>query len=90
MAKSKKSSKNKNLPKIYAKKARSSILISDTKTIFNYLWLIFTKVLIFWYFNLEYHIWIKTNTSSYIINDLLSQLVFETKLNKIVTKTNLG
>ena len=39
-----------------AKKAKSNILTSIVKESFTYLWLDFTKILIFCYFNLKYYI----------------------------------
>ena len=53
----------------------------------------FTKTLIFWHFDPEYHIQIKTNTSSYAIDRVLSQLTsdqvtLDSKSNS--TKCNLG
>lgn len=40
----------------------------------NFIWLriMFTKALILYHFNLEYHIWIETNTFSFAIGKLLS------------------
>ena len=32
----------------------------------------FIKALILYYFDLKYHIWIKINISSYVINEILS------------------
>ena len=46
LAKSKKPLKNRNSSKFNTKKARSRFLTFNTKTIFNCLWLIFTKTLI--------------------------------------------
>ena len=51
-----KSSKNRNLPKFNTKKCTPSFLTPETKKTFNYLWLIFTKALILWYFNPKCHI----------------------------------
>ena len=39
--------KSKNSPSIDAKKNRPSFLIPNVRTIFNYLWLAFIKILIF-------------------------------------------
>ena len=48
LAKSRKMlSKKKNLPNFNTKKAGLNFLIFNTKIIFNYLWLVFTKTLIF-------------------------------------------
>ena len=49
-------------------------LIFNAKKTFNNLKQAFIKALIFWYFNLESHVWIKINASSYTINKILSQL----------------
>lgn len=35
---------------------------------------IFIKILIFYYFNLEYYIWTKINISKYVIDEILNQL----------------
>ena len=48
--------KNKNLLKFNAKKAGSNFLTPGTKTIFYYLYLIFIKILIIKFFDLEYYI----------------------------------
>ena len=55
-AKPKKPSKSGNLPNFYAKKAGPSFLTPKAKTIFNYLWFVFTKAPILWHFDPEYHI----------------------------------
>ena len=52
--------------------AGSKFLTPDTKTAFYYLRLAFTKALIFWHFDLECHIWIKTDILSYAIDEVLS------------------
>ena len=57
---------------------------------FNYLQLAFIIALILWYFNLKYYIWIKTNALGYTINNMLSQLIFGTSLNIVITKTDMG
>ena len=84
----KKLSKNKNLPNFGTTEARPRFLTSNTKNIFNYLQLPFTRVLILLYFNPKYYIWIETNALSYTISGIWSQLTFGTSLNKVVTKTN--
>ena len=50
-------------------------LTSGTKKIFKQLKEVITKVLIFWHFNLEYHIQIEINTSGYAIGGVLTQLI---------------
>ena len=72
-AKSKKElSKSWNLSKFDAKENAPSFFTPNTKTAFNYLWLAFTKALIFQYFDAECHIRIKTDVSSYSISGVLS------------------
>ena len=51
-----KSSKSRNSPKFNAQKNRPSFLILKARAAFNYLWLAFTKILIFLYFDLECYI----------------------------------
>ena len=58
--------------------------------VFNQLQLVFNKTPILWHFNLEYYIWIQTNTSSYDISVVLNLLIFKITLDGIVTKTNLS
>ena len=89
MPKSKKPSKNKNLPKNNIKR-ESNFLIFDIKTVFNYLKLDFTKFPIFYHFDLECYIQIEINLLDYVISGVLSQLASRTNLDKVVTKTNLG
>ena len=48
------------------------------------------KAPIFQLFDLKCHIQIKTNTFGYTIGGVLSQLILETSLNKIVAKADLG
>ena len=86
----KKLSKSGNLHHFDAKKNGPSFLTPDIRMAFNYLWLTFTKALILGHFDPESPIWIEADVSGYVIDDVLSQLVFETRPNKIVTKTNLG
>ena len=50
----------------------------------------FFKALIHHHFDLESHIRIETDASSYAINGILSQLSSKTRPDKIVTKNNLG
>ena len=54
-----------------------NFLIPNAKIIFNHLLLAFIKALIFQHFDLESHIWIKTDTSGYARNKVLSQLNFD-------------
>ena len=55
---------------------------------FNHLLLTFIKAPILWHFDPEYHIQIEINASNYAIDSMLSQFVFEIRLNKVVTKTH--
>ena len=48
------------------------ILTPSAKEDFNQLKQTFTKAPIFWYLDLEYHIWIETNALSYAIGRILS------------------
>ena len=50
----------------------SSYFISDTKKTFNHLWYTFTQEPILQHFGLEWHIWIETNISGYVISKVLS------------------
>ena len=51
-------------------------LILYVKEAFNQLRQAFTKALILWHFDPEYHIQIKTDASGYAIWKILSQLIF--------------
>ena len=68
----KKSLKSGNLSNFDAKKNKSSFLTSDARMTFNHLWLVFTKTLILWHFDLGCYIWSETNASSYAISGILS------------------
>ena len=72
LAKSKKPSKSGNLFNFNGKEADLSFLIPKARIAFNRLQLAFTKAPILWYFDLQCHIWIKTNTLGYAISDVLS------------------
>ena len=86
----KKLSTNRNSPNFGATKAELSFLTSDARTAFNHWRLAFIKAPIFWYFDLECHIWIETDISGYAIGGVLSQLTSGTSSDKVVTKANLG
>ena len=90
LAKSKKQSKSRNLLKFNATEAGLSFLTSKARAAVNRLRLAFTKAPIFRYFDPEYHIWIETNASGYVIGGILSQLASGTSLDRVVTKTDLG
>lgn len=79
LAKSKKSDllkfKKTNLLKNFVINiVETDFLIFRAKKAFIYLWQTFTNILILKYFNLEYHIYIETNTLRYVISRVLSQI----------------
>ena len=88
--KPKKPSKSWNSPNFGAMESRPNFLIPKARSAFNRLWLAFTKAPILQYFDLECHIWIKTNVLGYVISGVLSQLASGTSLNEVVTKTDLS
>ena len=53
---------------------KPTFLTFNNKKIFNHLWLAFIKAPIFQHFNLESHIQIENNVSSYAISGMLNQL----------------
>ena len=57
----KKLSKSRNSTNFNATEDGPKFLTSNIRTTFNRLWLAFTKALILWYFDPEYHIQIETN-----------------------------
>ena len=87
--KSKKRSKNRNSPNFNTTEAGQSFLTLNTRTAFNCLWLAFIKALIFWHFNSKCHICIETDASSYAMGRVLSQLIFRTSPDGVVTKADL-
>ena len=89
-AKFKKLSKTENSPNFDAKEAGPSFLTPKARVAFNRLQLAFTKAPIFWHFDPEYYIRIKTDALGYTISGVLNQLAFKTRPDRIVTKTNLG
>ena len=86
----KKLSKSGNSSSFNTKKNGLSFLIPNAKIAFNHLRLAFTKAPILWHFDPKWYIWIKINASSYAIGDVLTQLVSETRSDRIITKTDLG
>ena len=88
--KSKKPSKSRNSPNFDTTKAGPSFLTSQARAAFNRLRLAFNKAPILWHFDLEYHIRIEIDVLGYAICGVLSQLASGIKLDKIVTKTDLG
>ena len=87
--KSKKPSKSENSPNFNTTEAKSSFLTPGARETFNHLQIIFTKAPIIRHFDPECHIWIEIDVLSYAIGDMLSQLVFKTRPDGVVTKTNL-
>ena len=73
LSKNKKSKKLMYMPNIGATK-EPNLLTFNTKKTFNHLQLTFIKTLILQYFDLESHIQIETDASSYAIDRVLSQL----------------
>ena len=90
LAKFKKLLKSGNSPNFDATKANPSFLTPEARATFNRLRLVFTKAPILWHFDPECHILIETDASGYTIHDVLSQWVFGTGLDGVVTKANLG
>ena len=90
MQKIEKSPKNRNSPNFNAKNSGLSFLIPKARSAFKRLRLAFTKPPIFRHFDPKCHIWIKTNTLSYAISGVLSQLASKTSLDGVVTKANLS
>ena len=86
----KKLSKSGNSPNFGATESRPSFLTPKARSAFNRLQLAFIKALILRYFDLKYHIWIKTDVLDYAIGDMLSQLASKTSPDGIVTKADLG
>ena len=86
----KKLSKSENSPNFDIKNSGLSFLTPKARSAFNRLWLAFIEALFLWHFDLECHIWIKTNALGYAISDVLSQLASGTRPYEIVTKTNLS
>ena len=86
----KKLSKSGNSTNFNATKVEPKFLTPDAKTAFNRLRLAFTEAPILRYFDLEYHIWIETDASSYAIDGVLSQLTSGTNPDGIVTKADLS
>ena len=62
-----------HMPNIGATK-EPNFLTPNAKKTFNYLRLAFIKAPILWHFDLESHIWIETDASSYAIARVLTQL----------------
>ena len=85
----KKPSKSENSSNFDTKNSEPSFLTPKAKLALNRLWLTFIKVPILQHFDLEYHIWIKTEVLGYTIGGVLYQLASKTRLDGVITKTNL-
>ena len=72
------------------REAKTSFFIPETRLAFIQLRQAFVKASILHYFNLECHIQIETDTLGYAIANVLSQLLFGTRPDGVVTKTDLG
>ena len=83
-------SKSGNSPNFGATETGPSFLTSGARETFNRLRLACTKAPILRHFDPEYHIWIKTNASGYVIGCVLSQLASGTSTDEVVTKTDLS
>ncbi len=69
--------------------SRADFLIFKTSLAFIQLKIFFTKALILYCFDLEYHIQIETDASGYTIDGVLSQLSFKTGLaGQVMYKSN--
>ena len=91
LSKSRKNSSNsENSSNFDAIESGPSFLIPKARSAFNRLRLAFTKAPILQYFDPEYYIRIKTNTSGYVIGGVLSQLASGTSPDGVVIKANLG
>lgn len=55
----------------------TDFFIFRAKEAFIYLLKAFTKALIFYYFDLKYHIQIKTNALGYIFDGILNQMILD-------------
>ena len=86
----KKLSKSGNSTNSNATEDGPKFLTPNARTAFNRLRLAFTEAPILWHFDPECHTWIETDTLSYVIGGILSQLTSGNNLHEIVTKTDLG
>ena len=86
----KKSSKSGNLIKFHVTEDKPKFLTPDARIAFNRLRLAFTEAPILWHFHPKYHIRMETDASGYAIDSMLSQLAFETRPDRVVTKIDLG
>ena len=72
-SKNQKSKKLTHMPNIGATE-KPNFLTPNVKKTFNHFRLVFIKASIFRHFDLESHIWIETDASSYAVSGMLSQL----------------
>ena len=86
----KKLSKIGNSTNFNATKDGSKFLTPNARTAFNRLRLTFTKAPILWYFDPKYHIRFETDALGYASGGVLIQLVFETRPDGVVIKTDFG
>ena len=70
--------------------AGPKFLTLNTKIAFNRLQLAFIEAPILQYFHPKCYIQIEIDTFSYVINEMLSQLIFGTNLDEVVIKTDLN
>ena len=83
-------SKNHDFPKSRTEEAGTSFLTPKARLAFTQLRQAFVKSLILHHFDPESHIRIETDTSSYAIGGILSQLSSGTSLDRVVNKADLG
>ena len=86
----KKLSKNGNSINFDATGDEPKFLTLDARIAFNCLRLAFIEVLIFWHFDPECHIQIKTDALGYAIGGVLSPLTFKTSPDGVVIKIDLS
>ena len=67
-----------------------SFFTPEARLAFTQLRQVFIEASILHYFNSDSYIWIETDVSGYIINNVLNKLSSGTSLDGVVTKTNLS
>ena len=87
LSKNKKSRNSTHVPNIGAT-GEYNLLTPNAKKVFNHLWLAFIEAPIFQHFDLESHIRIETDISSYAIAGVLSQLNLDS--NALPNNSNLN
>ena len=83
-------SKNHDFPKSRTEEVGMGFLTPKARLAFTQLRQAFVKAPVLHHFNLKSHIRIETDTSSYAIGGVLSQLFSETRPDEVVIKANLG